>query len=451
MQSVDPIPNTDLDAERAVLAACVYDPSCLADALSACPPAGYWDHTHRCVLEALEWLYGKSKSLDQTEVVRAVAGRHGMDVARQAIDVLMELASWPAVADVRVHAQRVRECWEARCLALALKQAGKLVEAGKTDEAVAVVRGELDRERVLGSRLLTEGQVLSAGLASVTRSRVGVYCTSGFRRIDDLTGGISEGCNWVFGAKRNFGKSAYGLRLFEENTKRGMNPLIVAFEDDEALYGKRLLSVRGSVPLKHLRGRWVRREMLEVITNEVEQAGPGPMILDARGRMIEDVARDVSYLIRSKGVKLVVWDYLQAAKCREKFGDQERLRVRYIAEQMRLTTQVPRVAGIVLSQVTTMNGKQYPDADSIRDCRDVSDAAEVVILGFALQEHATIRIDESEKDFDEGTRIMFLSKNKDGPTDLRIPVDWDTDLATFLADSREADDEFQDVAEEIYP
>jgi len=253
-------------------------------------------------------------------------------------------------------------------------QAGTLPDDPAAD---AVVVSD-DVPRVLTVRDLTNGAVKR----SSDRARRHT-CTTGNYRLDQITGGLKPGFVWTIGAATSWGKSSLLVMIADENIKRGKRVLIVSSEDSEQIYGDRLLLRRARISANNLRMKRLTPEEREAAIGVAKRAEDSPVFLDARGRGVEWLAPRVKRLIVEHAIDVVAFDYLQAFD-NQKAQQDRRNQVSYIARVLTdiTKTAVPGgIAGILFSQLTENEKKLHPDKNSIRDSRDVSHAAEVILWG----------------------------------------------------------------------
>lgn len=300
-------------------------------------------------------------------------------------------------------------------------------EPGEDDEPREPAKAKAATEaRVLTVRELIE----QSGLRALTRERVET-CTTGNYRIDDTTGGFKGGFVWLMAADTSWGKSSWLISIADENIKRGKRVLIVSAEDDEALYGDRLLVRRARVDYKRFRRgrRHLSRDDQSKITAVMAKAEDVPVFLDGRGRSIEVISRQIVKLIREEGIDLVALDYVQALD-NEKQQQDRRNQLTYIGRRFTDAVKSEGKAGLVLSQVTLdpKNPKKIPDKSAVRDCRDLVNAADVVIMGCEPDKPI---MSGGRQVADVGQKCMLLEKVKDGPRGGIYPMQWDPLSACF--------------------
>lgn len=304
-------------------------------------------------------------------------------------------------------------------------QAGKL-PADPADDAKIVAA---DAPRVLTVRDLLRGSRIEAERKN-TRSVV----TTGNYHLDRITGGMIPGFVWVFGADTSWGKSSFLVMLVDENLKRKKRTLIVSAEDSERLYGDRLMLRRTRNSANRLRGKKITSDERQRMLEQEERAEDLPVFLDARGRGVEWVSRNVKQIIREQEIDVVAYDYLQAFD-NEKPQQDRRNQVTYIARTLTDITKSLDKTGIIFSQITIEKGKPMPDKHSIRESRDVSNAAEVVLLGFCPEKDVMAQARESGRPpellIEAGARAILVDKCKNGPKGAIIAMPWDNESACF--------------------
>jgi len=280
-------------------------------------------------------------------------------------------------------------------------------------------------------RLLSYHDLITASAERALTREDRVICTTGHWRLDDVTGGFKPGFVWVFGADSSWGKSSFLVMLADENVRRNKRVLIVSGEDDESLYGDRLLIRRARVSAERFLKRRLWPEEIQRVQDTKRKAEPLPVYLDGRGRSIERLCRQLEAIVREQEIDLVALDYVQAFDNEQRQQD-KRNTVTYIARRFTDTIKAAGKSGIIFSQITksAMAAKPNPDKHSIRDSRDVSNAAEVIVLGFepekAITQNNTLLVGAGQK-------CVLVDKCKDGPRGALIPMVWDSASACFNA------------------
>ena len=219
--------------------------------------------------------------------------------------------------------------------------------------------------------------------------------------------------------------------------------LIVSTEDPETVYGDRLMARRSRVSARRLRDRCLNPEEQKLVTQVVADAKPIPVFMDARGVPVEKLVVQLNYAIAKHKIDLVCIDYLQEVQVEHSFQD-ERVKFKWIGSQLRNVIKGNNIAGIIASQITVPDGKKIPDKHSIRETRDVPNAAEVVALGYIQAE--TYHDEAKELHIEKDAKVIKIDKAKDGEKCITA-LDWDTHSATFKRQLRPVSKEDEKAAE----
>jgi len=357
---------------------------------------------------------------------RSVADLTGNDLGTAVVVALGsagKLRLWEPGAPVVAHEDeadpvRALERWrELRSLQALDKGLHQAIAAIETGTDLSTVRGHVHEalaaaEAQAATVAYTDAQLMGAALEAATVRRVAGYAT-GFGRLDEVTGGLRPGHVWVLGAPTNWGKSSWLLAVLDHCQRvGGRRALFVTAEDAPELLGTRLLCRRAALPGRAARDGRLSAQHLERANDQIVAArarGAGPVMLDGRGRDVEHLAGDIRAATRAHGIQLVLVDYLQCIGTARQTQDR-RGEINHIARTLTDAVKTSGAAGVLASQLT---------GEDIRESRDVEHAAEVVLIG--------------RKD-DAGRMGLFVKKNKSGPKDAVIELEWDDLNGSFRTD-----------------
>lgn len=311
-------------------------------------------------------------------------------------------------------------------------------KAGTVVVAADVPRVRTMREIMTASR----ERAFSAGKSDDARLTTGHY------RLDYITGKIRPGFVWVFAGDTSIGKTSWLVSVADENLLRGRSVMIVSAEDPEELYGDRFMVRRTRIDAIAYRDGKLTPEDRAKIIEEENRARPEPVYVEAIGWKIEKLERHLMGIVKEAKVELIAFDYIQELESQRKHQD-ERTKYKEIAKVCRRVAKSSGIAGIILSQLTfTQENKgKVPNRHNIRECRDIANAAEVILIAF-----------EPEKDITDssgtvlvpaGTKCVHVDKVKNGPRGAKIPLDWDTRSACFNAVKSPEQEAADAIAEEF--
>lgn len=279
-------------------------------------------------------------------------------------------------------------------------------------------------------RVLSVKELLAASMERALVSRKTDRCTTGHYRLDSITGGFRPGFVWVFGADTSWGKSSFLISIVDENLKAGKRVLIVSSEDTEEVYGDRLMVRRAQVNAQRFRDQRLTREEMARVTGVASSGEQVPVFIDARRWPVELLAQHLDRVIKEQRIDLVAFDYLQEFQSRRRWQD-ERVKFREIASVMRHVVKSNKRSGIIFSQLTISTETKVPNKHNIRESRDVSNAAEAILIGFEPEQDVTDKTGQVL--VAAGTKCVLVDKIKNGPRGAKVPLQWDAETASFAA------------------
>lgn len=281
------------------------------------------------------------------------------------------------------------------------------------------------------ARVLTVRQILDASEQRAKTAKDRGYCTTGHWYIDEATGGMMGGDCWLLGADTSVGKSSFAIMLVDVNLKLNRRILIVTSEDDESLYGDRLMCRRSGINAKNYRNGNLTPEEWELVAQTRAAGEPIPVYMDARESFIEDLDPQIDAVIKQQAIDLVVFDYLQEFRSKRRWQD-ERIKYKEIAAVMRRVVKRNKKCGLILSQLTMTENTKIPSKRNIRETRDVSNAAETILILF-IPENDIKDEDKTKTEprFKAGSRVALIDKCKRGPRGGMFGLKWDDTTASF--------------------
>lgn len=278
-------------------------------------------------------------------------------------------------------------------------------------------------------RVLTVEAVLaSSGVRALSEKRINRGCTSTHWKIDRITGGLRPSFTWLVGADTSWGKSSYLIAIADDNIKAGKRVLIVSSEDTEEVYGDRLMIRRTKVDALRYRDQELNEDERILVQNQMNAGEPVPVYVDARRWNIEDLAPHITKIIRDEKIDVVAFDYVQEFRSKRRHQD-ERVKYREIASMCRHIAKDAKIAGIIFSQLTLDDKTKVPNRHNIRECRDIANAAEVILIGFEPEK--AIEDKDGNIIVCAGAKCIFVDKVKNGPRGAKVALEWNEDSACF--------------------
>lgn len=206
--------------------------------------------------------------------------------------------------------------------------------------------------------------------------------------------------------------------MADENVKRKKRVLIVTVEDPISDYTQRMACRRSRVRASQIRDRRASREDLAAYNAAGVELMQEPIFfINGIGKAPESIAADIRTAIHAHKIDLTFFDYLQALEV----GGEKRVdALRMAGRHLTLAVKETNTAGVFFSQLTRDKADKHkqPTKADIRDCKDLSNTAEIVMLGY----------------FDQSfERLLYLDKAKGGRGSFEVPVEFDKRSASFYS------------------
>lgn len=404
-------PITDIDAERAVLAACLNDRRDVAKSLRFVTPEDFYEPIHSAIIGCIADLDGTD--WDPVSVAREIRRTLGEVTASKAIRLMTELSGDPATGNVLRHSEAVAEASRNRRLVDLLETALAIARNRRVSESIEVLSGidKLDRSPIEAKSLQTL-MLNSYNIAKEPRSKSSL--TWGHYQLDEMTGGLRPGFVAVIGAASSEGKSSKAIAIADENMQRGARVLIVSLEDGEQVFGNRFLARRAKVNAKSIRDHRINDRDHSKLTEAVQNAPSSPFFLHCEDMPWERVAIAMDQAILRNQIDLVILDYIQECWCEKQYQSRQ-LELQAIARRFRAICRKRNRAGIILTQLTGAEKGKPPSKEMARECKDIVNGAEQVLLLYTGA---------------DGEKMSNLDKAKDGTKGI-VALKWDSDTASY--------------------
>lgn len=304
------------------------------------------------------------------------------------------------------------------------------------DEAEQNKDGTLDADPKVGTKLVSAQIPRVHSMREIlTASRINAFSreeikslTMGHYKLDLVTGGFRPPFSWVIAADTSWGKSSMVVSIADENIKKGKTVLIASQEDTEELYGDRFMARRSGVSAQRYRDRKLTEDEMKKVVEQEAKGEPVPVFMFTKGWKIEDLVPHWLKLIAEEQIDLVVFDYLQEFETKRRFQD-ERVKYKEIAATLRGVGKTAKIPSIILSQLTITEKTGIPTRANIRECRDVANASDGILIGFEPDKNLTNKA--GEVIVEAGTKCVSVDKCKNGERGRKVPMKWNNHSACF--------------------
>jgi replicative DNA helicase len=347
-------------------------------------PAHFYREHYGAIFAAMLELYSTDHKIDHLTVAEALQREHKLDELGGAA-AIEELAGWvPATGNAREYGRIVRELAQMRKLLSATYeiQAGVFGREATAPELVEFAeRAVLDvaqEDRQKGIRAIADilhEETDRLHNRSIAHSPL-TGAPSGFKDLDDMTGGFQPGNLIVIAARPSMGKSALVANVAENAALANHAVVLFSLEMSEAELAQRFVASQARVKGEELRRGRVAEARWPKILQACQRLGEAPLYIDdssdtgvlevrAKSRRIHHQLQDHG------GLGLVIVDYLQLMRHEGRVENRVE-QVGQISRGLKSLARELEVPVIAISQlsraVEQRGGDKKPILSDLREC-----------------------------------------------------------------------------------
>ncbi len=419
-------PPQALDVEEAVLGAMLIEPSCVDQAMEELTASCFYDQKHRMIFEAMSALVLDHTSIDIITVSNKLKSNGNLEIVGGAV----ALAGLSEKVGSAAHMEYYIKILKQKTIQRDLITASYDILRDAYDESVAVddlidkaqtkvydaiqsnVRKEVqDIKSIINEAMADiQEQQTSEGLSGVP---------SGFVSIDRITNGWQRSDLIILAARPSVGKTAFALNLARNAAVDHHMPVAVFSLDMPAKQlVKRLMTSESGLSADKIKGnRKLEPHEWEQLEFKIRNLSKAPFYIDdTPGMQIMEFRTKAKNLVKNKGVRLIVVDYLQLMQGPVELKGMREQEVAAISRTLKATAKELNIPIIALSQlsrlaVTRAGSAGKPLLSDLRESGSIEQDADMVIFI-----HRPDYVGLSDNPEDREKTQIIIAKHRNGET-----------------------------------
>jgi replicative DNA helicase len=421
------VPPHNLEAEKSVLGAVLLDERHLNVLLveEQLRPEHFYREQHGAVFAAMRELFEGDRKIDHLTVAETLR-QHGKLEEVGGPGAIDELAGWvPAAGHAREYGRIVRENAQMRALLTAsyeiqasvMERAAPARELLEDAERAVLEVAHADQQRKLRSIAdILHEETDRLHKLSVAKSPL-TGTPSGFRDLDDRTGGFQRGNLIVIAARPSMGKSALVANIAENASLDGHPVVLFSLEMSESELAQRFVASQAKIAGEDLRRGKVAEPKWPKILEACGRLSQAPLYVDDSSDTgvleVRAKARRLHHKLQDQGgLGLIIVDYLQLMR-HEGRVDSRVEQVSQISRGLKGLARELDVPVIALSQlsraVEQRGGDKRPILSDLRESGQIEADSDLVM--FIYREEYYLK-EESER---PGEADIIIAKHRNGP------------------------------------
>ncbi len=447
-----PLPS-NLEAEQALIGAILYENAGL-EAAEAVRPDHFHDQVHGLLWFVIQEIAGNNRRAEPIAVYDRLsdcAGLHELGGMRYLAD-LVDRA--PPLSATGHYAELVRESATKRgvsrlsreldALAMGGEQAAAVLEAA--ERGVAALSEDQDRGGQ-GFAPLSDALEGALRMAEDAYNRKGGLAgiSTGLVDLDHRLGGLVGGNLLILAGRPSMGKSALALNIAWHVAKAGKQVAFFSLEMTKEEIGLRLLADVTGYSSSSIRTGKIEACDFGAIRDAKDHIEGSPLHIDDTGGLaLQRLASRARRLKRTKGLDLLVVDYLQLITTGRRSNDnrvQEVSEITMALKALAKELQVPIIALSQLSRALENRQDKRPQLSDLRESGSIEQDADVVMFVYRESYYVgrmepdaadqSARLEWMEKmDRLSGLAEVIIGKARHGPIGT-VRLSFNEDLTRF--------------------
>jgi replicative DNA helicase len=436
------VPPHHLAAEKSVLGAVLLDERHLHALLveEQLRPEHFYREQHGAIFAAMLELYNADRKIDHLTVAETLQRRHKLDEIGGP-EAIEELAAWvPATGNAREYGRIVHEHAQMRALLSATYEiqadvlsrdapARDLLE--RAERAMLEVAHDERQRTIRAIADILHEETDRLHFRSVQKSPL-TGTPSGFKDLDELTGGFQPGNLIVLAARPSMGKSALVANIAENAALAGHAVALFSLEMSEAELAQRFVASQARVKGEDLRRGRVAEARWPKILEACQRLADAPLYVDdSSDTGVLDVrakSRRIHHQLQHRGgLGLIIVDYLQLMRHEGRIES----RVEQVGQISRGLKGLARELGvpvIALSQlsrnVEQRGGDKVPILSDLRESGQIEQDSDLVMFIYREEYYDKESARPGEAD-------IIIAKHRNGPVD-KIVLTFQKEYPKFM-------------------
>ncbi len=418
-------PPQALELEQAVLGALLVEPNCVEDTLDELSTEEcFYSEKHKIIYGAIRKIYGEHNPVDLLTVLSELRAQDKLEEAGGA-PYLAELSSRIAsAARVEYYTKVIKEKYIQRELITASYKILKTAfdDSVKMNELVDMAQTEI--YKAIDSNTSKDAQSITDAINDVIanleelQKQEGRYSgvPSGFPSLDDITLGWQASDLIILAARPSVGKTAFALNVARNAAVQNFPVAFFSLEMPVRQLVTRMLVSESGIDGKKLKGGskmetadWKRLEEAIVKLSKATlyiAATPSLPVMEFRSKAMR--------LVKQKGVRLIVVDYLQLMQGPSELRGMREQEVAAISRTLKSTAKELNVPIIALSQlsrqaVNRQGSNNRPQLSDLRESGSIEQDADMVLFIHRLDYQGL-----AEGEVKPGETKLIIAKHRNG-------------------------------------
>ncbi len=415
----------NLDAERFVLGAILMDDALYIQVAGALEATDFSLEKHRRIFLRMGELYERGERIDRVTVANELMKQNQLESVDgitylvsldEGLPVLSNLESYVRIVKDKAVLRHIIFTSQAlidRCL-LAEDEPDQIL-ASAEESLLKLGDTRTADSLVSPKRILEEFEGGLNTFLDPSKRIKGI--STGFLKLDEMTGGLHEGDLVILAARPSMGKTALALNVAQHvalGAAEKQTVAVFSLEMSRESLLTRMICAAARVDQQKFRASYLNQDERRRLAKAASDLVQAPLFIDdTSGAHLMDIHAKLRRLKSEHGLSLVVIDYLQLMSGRGRYENRNQ-EISTISRGLKLLAKDLRVPMLVLSQLNRApeirQGDHRPQLSDLRESGSIEQDADLV--AFIFREEVYKPQDENLK----GLAELLVAKQRNGPT-----------------------------------
>jgi replicative DNA helicase len=415
----------NLDAERFVLGAILMDDALYIQVAGSLEAEDFSLEKHRRIFLRMGELYARGDRIDRVTVANELMKQNQLE----SVDGITYLVSLdeglPTLANLESYVGIVKDKAILRRIIFTSRNLIDRCIIGEEEPDQILASAEESLLKMGDARtsdaLLNPKQILDSfegGInAFLDPSKRIKGLSTGFLKLDEMTGGLHEGELVILAARPSMGKTALALNIAQHVAmfpEKKQTVAVFSLEMSRESLLTRMICAGARVDQQKFRAGYLNQDERRRLARTTSDLVQAPLFIDdTSGTHLMDIHAKLRRLKSEHGLSLVVVDYLQLMSGRGR-SENRNQEISTISRGLKLLAKELKVPMLVLSQLSrapeTRPGDHRPQLSDLRESGSIEQDADLVSFIFREEVYKPDREDL------KGMAELLLAKQRNGPT-----------------------------------
>jgi replicative DNA helicase len=413
---------TNVDAEKFVLGSILLDDSLYVQAAGTLESEDFSLEKHRRIFKRMGELQDRGEKIDRITVANELMKFNELEACDGLTYIVSLDDGLPQIPNLDSYIRIVKDKAVLRRIIFASQHMMNRAMLAE-EEPGAILAGAEETLLKLGDSRVKSGLINPAQILQEYEGGISAFLdpskrikgiSTGFAKLDEMTGGLHGGDLVIIAARPSMGKTALALNIAQHVAlKLKQTVAIFSLEMSRESLLTRMLCAAARVDSQRFRAGFLSQEERRKLNHSLHELVEAPLFIDdTAGLNMMDMHAKLRRLQQEQKIGLVIVDYLQlmSSPGRQENRNQE---VSALSRGMKLLGKELNVPMMVLSQlsraVETRQGDHRPQLSDLRESGSIEQDADLV--GFIFREEVYHR----EREDLRGLAELIVAKQRNGP------------------------------------